>query len=149
MNSSHGEKYTPTGEKCRSLIITSGTLSPMSSTKATLVVPFPITLENEHVVKSEQIFCGIFPTGPTNCELKSTFQNRGNEFYLRDLGDAILKMAEITPNGMLIAFASYAQMEKTLEFWDRTGQKALFGKEKPIFQEPRKAVDLLDVWQAY
>lgn len=41
--------------KVRSIILTSGTLSPMSSFAMELQTVFNVTLENEHVVNSNQV----------------------------------------------------------------------------------------------
>ena len=42
-------------EGARCVILTSGTLSPLSSFAAELQVPFPITLENPHIIASNQV----------------------------------------------------------------------------------------------
>ena len=40
----------------RSVILTSGTLSPMESFQSELGVPFPIQLEASHVISAKQVF---------------------------------------------------------------------------------------------
>jgi len=40
---------------CRNVVLTSGTLSPMSSFESELGVPFPIKLEANHVVEDKQV----------------------------------------------------------------------------------------------
>jgi regulator of telomere elongation helicase 1 len=42
-------------EGARCLILTSGTLSPLNSFAAELQVPFPVTLENPHIISSSQV----------------------------------------------------------------------------------------------
>ena len=42
----------------RNIILTSGTLTPLSATAEELAVPMPIRLENPHVVKPEQVCSG-------------------------------------------------------------------------------------------
>ena len=42
-------------EGVRSVILTSGTLAPLNSFAAELQVPFPITLENPHIIGSNQV----------------------------------------------------------------------------------------------
>ncbi|KAG7264351.1 hypothetical protein CRUP_020876 [Coryphaenoides rupestris] len=52
----------------RSIILTSGTLSPLLSFTAEMQIPFPVTLENTHVIQRDQIFVSVltlaawFPT---------------------------------------------------------------------------------------
>jgi regulator of telomere elongation helicase 1 len=45
--------------KVRSILITSGTLSPLPSFSMELGLEFPIQLENKHVIKPEQIFVRV------------------------------------------------------------------------------------------
>ena len=42
-------------ECCRSVILTSGTLSPMDSFQSELGMPFPIVLEANHIIKDSQV----------------------------------------------------------------------------------------------
>ena len=42
-------------EGARCLILTSGTLSPLNSFAAELQIPFPVTLENPHIIDSSQV----------------------------------------------------------------------------------------------
>ena len=41
----------------RSILLTSGTLSPLAATAEELCVPMPVRLENPHVVKPSQVWC--------------------------------------------------------------------------------------------
>ncbi|KRX15771.1 Regulator of telomere elongation helicase 1 [Trichinella nelsoni] len=89
--------------KCqlRSVIVTSGTLSPLDSfvnemrmcAASVLPVyferPFPIRLENYHIVKSEQYLFCICPSGPDGESLHADFSNRNNKKYLNSLGNSI------------------------------------------------------------
>ena len=43
-----------------SIILTSGTLSPLSSFSAELKVPFPVTLQNPHVIKNDQLSVQVY-----------------------------------------------------------------------------------------
>lgn len=75
----------------RSVILTSGTLSPLTSFAAEMQLPFPITLENPHVISKNQLWCGIVSTGPNSISLNSSFKTRSDESYLTDLGNTIGK----------------------------------------------------------
>lgn len=51
----------------RNIILTSGTLSPLSATAEELAVPMPIRLENPHVVKPEQVWrCPAIALSPSS-----------------------------------------------------------------------------------
>ncbi len=54
----------------RSIVLTSGTLAPLGSFAAELGLPFPITLENPHVVPASQARTragGAAPRGGASC----------------------------------------------------------------------------------
>lgn len=46
-------------EGTRNLVLTSGTLAPLSSFSYELRVPFDVTLENEHVIEGSQVREGV------------------------------------------------------------------------------------------
>lgn len=48
----------------RSIILTSGTLTPMDSTASELKNPFPLRIECPHVVKKDQVLIQVMQRGP-------------------------------------------------------------------------------------
>ncbi len=59
-----------------SIILTSGTLSPLGPLISELGIDFPVQLENPHIIKSNQVFVGVITSGPDGTPLNSSFQNR-------------------------------------------------------------------------
>ena len=47
----------------RSLILTSGTLSPMDALREDMKLPFRVALENPHVIRPHQLWIGALATG--------------------------------------------------------------------------------------
>ncbi|CAD7960090.1 unnamed protein product [Amoebophrya sp. A120] len=137
----------------RSIIITSGTLSPLTSTKKSLGVPFNVELSNRHVIKQSQVMAQVIPRGPTNREWLGTFQNRQNAQnyaqYLQDLGSGLANFAKVCPAGFLVAFSSYSLMEQILKNWTDNGIKQRIEKSKKVLCEPRKQAEMHKVWQEY
>jgi regulator of telomere elongation helicase 1 len=105
--------------RVRCLVLTSGTLSPLGSFAAELGVPFPIRLENPHVVPRAQVWVGVLGTGPSGRPLNSSFATRSAEEYKQELGDAVVAIAAAVPDGLLVFFASYGLMYDALEAWKR------------------------------
>jgi regulator of telomere elongation helicase 1 len=101
----------------RSVILTSGTLSPMDSYAAELQTPFPVRLENPHVVDASQLLVAVVPKGPTKKALNSSYQNRSKPEYKQELGSAIRNVAKLVPDGLLVFFPSYAVMQDCVTFW--------------------------------
>ncbi|KAJ1687934.1 hypothetical protein LUZ63_019324 [Rhynchospora breviuscula] len=101
----------------RSIILTSGTLSPLDSFALELNMEFPIRLENPHVIDSDQIWVGVVPTGPSGYPLNSSFRTRDSLEYKQELGNTIVNFARIVPDGLLVFFPSYYMMDQCIECW--------------------------------
>ena len=83
----------------RSLLLTSGTLSPLSALRLELDVPFPVILENEHVIGPGQLYLGLIPRGPSGLSLNSSFKNRTRPECIAEMGNLIARFAQIIPDG--------------------------------------------------
>lgn len=100
----------------RSLIVTSGTLSPLDSFAYELGIPFPLRLENAHVIPTSQIWVGVLPVSVDGEILNSTYTNR-SDTYKRSLGRTLINLVRVSPAGMLIFFPSYDMMKECIELW--------------------------------
>ena len=127
------------GIKC--IILTSGTLSPMSSFSAEMGIEFPVQLENPHVIQKHQVMVGILGRGPDNTLLSSTYENRSRNDYQSSLGNTIVNFAKIVPNGLLLFFPSYIVMEKCLDNWRNSNIWNRIEQYKPMFVEPKRKPD--------
>lgn len=103
--------------KVRSIIITSGTLSPLPSFQMELGLNFPIQLENNHVIKSDQIFVRVVGKGVSGKELSSKFGRRDDPEYIAELGNTLASLCRNIPGGILVFFPSYGAMETAIERW--------------------------------
>ncbi|KAJ3188286.1 hypothetical protein HDU85_005436 [Gaertneriomyces sp. JEL0708] len=127
---------------CRSVIVASGTLSPLESISAEMGIPFPIRLENPHVIQPEQVFVGVISTGPAGSRLSSSFENRRSSSYLSDLGNTVVNFARVVPDGLLVFFPSYGVLTMCLDAWRvrQTGRDSVWDQLRRIkepFVEPR------------
>ncbi|XP_077109119.1 regulator of telomere elongation helicase 1 isoform X3 [Ranitomeya variabilis] len=121
----------------RSIILTSGTLCPLSSFTMEMQIPFPVSLENPHVIEKHQIWVGVVPRGPDGAQLSSAFNRRFSADYLSSLGKTIGNITRVVPHGLLVFFPSYPVMDKSLEFWRENGLTSRIDDVKPMFVEPR------------
>lgn len=126
----------------RSLILTSGTLSPLDSFTSELDVSFPVQLQNPHVITSKQIWAGIITKGPDGVELKSSYDNRDNPKYKRSMGNLLLNLSRVTPSGLLVFFPSYPVMDKCIQSWHSENILARITQNKPHFVEPKNKKEL-------
>ncbi|KAI3661018.1 hypothetical protein MP638_004053 [Amoeboaphelidium occidentale] len=130
-------------QECRSIILTSGTLSPLASFACEMGIKFSHQLENPHVIKNDQIFVGIVPVGPGNVPLNSSYKNRDSAVYYTDLGNALVNYARIVPDGMLLFFPSYGMMDLCVKAWKASSDSKSkpiwdrLSEHKKLFLEPR------------
>jgi len=104
----------------RCIMLASGTLSPIPFLVQELMIPFPVQLSNPHIIGDNQLFSGVFKTGPGNVRLSSSFNTRNDPKYLQSLGELIVKVCSIVPKGVLVFFPSYSVMDICSNAWHST-----------------------------
>ncbi|XP_075902006.1 regulator of telomere elongation helicase 1 isoform X1 [Nelusetta ayraudi] len=119
------------------IVLTSGTLSPLSSFTSEMRIEFPVHLENGHVIERDQIFVGVIPQGPDGVHLSSAFDRRFAPDNMSSLGNSIVNLSRVVPHGLLVFFPSFPLMEKTLDFWRANGHADRIESLKPLFVEPK------------
>ncbi|XP_047329067.1 Fanconi anemia group J protein homolog [Impatiens glandulifera] len=125
-----------------SVILTSGTLSPMSSFSSELGVQFGTCLEAPHVIDAEsQIWAAVVSRGPGNYPLNASYKTADGYAFQDALGSSLEEICRIVPGGALIFFPSYKLMEKLCNRWRETGQWSRLNSCKKTFVEPRGSQD--------
>lgn len=125
-----------------SVILTSGTLSPMSSFQSELGVQFGTCLEAPHVINVEsQLWAGVIHSGPDNYPLNASYKTSEDYGFQDALGTSLEEICKVVPGGCLVFFPSYKLMEKLRSRWSETGQWSRLNAQKPIFVEPRGGQD--------
>lgn len=127
-----------TNRNVHSIILTSGTLSPLKPLISELGLGVNHQLENPHVIKPSQVLAKVIPQGPDGTPLNASYQNRDNPKFIHSMGMTIKTIAQFTPNGLLVFFPSYTVMNKMQETWQQTGLWNTINEVKPIFTEPRR-----------
>ncbi|XP_078144359.1 regulator of telomere elongation helicase 1 isoform X1 [Centroberyx gerrardi] len=133
----------------RSIILTSGTLSPLSSFTSEMRIPFPVSLENNHVIQHDQIFVTVIDRGPDRVQLSSAFDRRFVPENMASLGNTVVNLSRVVPDGLLVFFPSYPLMDKTLEFWRANGHADRIENMKPMFVEPKGKGTFTEVIDGY
>ncbi|XP_004301629.1 PREDICTED: Fanconi anemia group J protein homolog [Fragaria vesca subsp. vesca] len=120
-----------------SVILTSGTLSPMNSFSSELGLKFGSTLEAPHVIDVEsQVWPAIISTGPHNVPLNSSYKTADEYAFQDALGKSLEEIFKSVPGGCLVFFPSYKLMGKLGKRWRETGQWSLLNERKSLFVEP-------------
>jgi len=128
---------------CKSIVLTSGTLSPMVTFASELEVKFPITLEANHVIDKSQVWVGTVGTGPTGYSLNASYQNANTYGFQDEVGRLLLDICRTVPHGVLIFVPSYKMLNDLTERWKSNGTWQQLWERKAIVSEPRFA-DQLD-----
>ncbi|KFH69534.1 hypothetical protein MVEG_04345 [Podila verticillata NRRL 6337] len=127
--------------RARSVILTSGTLSPLDSFASELQTSFSITLEADHVVDTSHVWAGVLPLGPTKVRLDGTYKSVNTFEFQDELGRVIERVIETTPHGVLCFVSSYSIIDNLMNRWQQTGQYNKLSAIKEVILEPRKATN--------
>ncbi|XP_019094422.1 PREDICTED: Fanconi anemia group J protein homolog [Camelina sativa] len=121
-----------------SIILTSGTLSPMNSFSSELGLPFATCLEAPHVIDPNlQVWAGAISSGPGNYPLNASYKTADAYEFQDTLGKSLEEICNIVPGGSLVFFPSYKLMEKLCTRWRETGQWSRLCLKRDLFIEPR------------
>ncbi|XP_077246888.1 RAD3-like DNA-binding helicase protein isoform X2 [Tasmannia lanceolata] len=128
-----------------SVILTSGTLSPMSSFASELGVQFEACMEAPHVIDVEsQLWAAVISNGPGNCPLNASYKTADGYAFQDALGASLEAICKTVPGGALVFFPSYKLLEKLCKRWVQTGQWSHLNAQKHLFVEPRGSQDDFD-----
>jgi Fanconi anemia group J protein len=139
----------------RSVILTSGTLSPVALLMNELDTQFPQQLEAMHVIDKSQIHACVVSHGPTMragfepYQINTTYQVTGDIEYQDNIGLCLLHLIPSIPQGVLCFLPSYSLLDKLLTRWNVTGLLARLNACKRVCVEPRKTDQMGDVMRAY
>ncbi|KAI4490712.1 hypothetical protein M0804_003656 [Polistes exclamans] len=133
----------------RSVILTSGTLSPLKPFILELGIPIDVQLENPHIITGQQVCIGVLGQGPDGHELNSSFNTRNNPKYIASLGRTIYNFSCLIPHGLLVFFPSYPIMQKCKDDWQFSGLWTQISESKTIYVEPRSKDGFINIMHEY
>ncbi|KAI1723097.1 hypothetical protein Ddc_07292 [Ditylenchus destructor] len=134
----------------RAIILASGTLSPMSQFVSTMGIPFGSLLENKHAAATDQLVVGVLCKGPGGYELDGNDSN-----YKSCIGNILLHTAQSTPQGVLVFFPSYSQLNTFVDHWkqphghDGVILWSALERHKRIFVEPKDKTEVKAVFREF
>lgn len=105
----YGEQFFKkiTEMRPKSIIITSGTLTPFSEIESELSMTFPIKLVNDHVIDRRNIFMSVLKKGDSGNYLNLSHGNmtKNASKVSEDLGTAVANIVkEVKTGGVLVFF---------------------------------------------
>ncbi|CCH61477.1 hypothetical protein TBLA_0E04230 [Henningerozyma blattae CBS 6284] len=125
----------PVFERFSSVIITSGTISPLDMYPRML--NFTTTLQKSYsmTLTKKSFLPMIITKGSDQVAISSRFEIRSDPSIVRNYGSMLVEFAKITPDGMVVFFPSYLYMESIISMWQTMGILDEVWKHKLILVE--------------
>ncbi|KAI0241532.1 Fanconi anemia group J protein [Massospora cicadina] len=124
-------------KQAHAILLTSGTLSPLSTFSSELSAEFSLRYEGDHIIQPHQVWAGAVAVGPRGTKLYGKFATTQTLEYQDAVGDAILKVAQKVPGGLLCFLPSYLLLEKFLRRWRLTKAFDALNAVKRVLIEPK------------
>jgi DNA excision repair protein ERCC-2 len=111
----------PVFDRFSSVILTSGTLSPLEMYPKML--GFTTVFEKSYsMTLARRSFLPMIVTrGSDQAQISSSFQIRNDPGVVRNYGSLLLEFSRITPDGIVVFFPSYLYMESIISMWQGMG----------------------------
>lgn len=111
----------PVIDRFESIIITSGTISPLDMYPRML--NFTTVLQQSYTMSlSQRSFLPLVVTkGSDQVAMSSRFEIRNDPSVVRNYGNLLIEFAKITPDGLVVFFPSYLYMESIISMWQTMG----------------------------
>ena len=126
---------------CKSIILTSGSLSPLQSFQSELGTKFLDIVEAPHIIQSGQVWSGVVSQAPNGLPLIGTFKNSEGFAYQDAIGEVLINFLNVIPYGVLCFLPSFSFLDKLIKRWEQTNVYSRVSALKQIFIEPRNTTN--------
>ncbi|MGH0171812.1 UNVERIFIED_CONTAM: hypothetical protein FKN15_061469, partial [Acipenser sinensis] len=131
----------PVFERFQTVIITSGTLSPLDIYPKILDFR-PVTMASFTMTLARACLCPlIVGRGNDQVAISSKFETREDIAVIRNYGNLLLEMSSVVPDGIVAFFTSYQYMENIVASWYEQGILENIQRNKLIFIETQDAAE--------
>jgi DNA excision repair protein ERCC-2 len=125
----------PVFEHFSSVVITSGTISPLDMYPKMLQFT-PVVQETYPMTLTRNAFLPLVITrGSDHVAISSRFEVRNDPAVVRNFGSILIEYSKIVPDGIVAFFPSYLYMESIVAAWNDMGILNEVWKNKLIFVE--------------
>lgn len=125
----------PVFDRFSSVIITSGTISPLDMYPKMLKFETVIQESYAMTLARRSFLPMIVTKGSDQVSISSRFEIRNDPSVVRNYGSLLIEFAKITPDGMVVFFPSYLYMESIISMWQNMGVLDEVWKHKLILVE--------------
>ncbi|KAL5008591.1 hypothetical protein ScPMuIL_014172 [Solemya velum] len=131
----------PVFDRFQSVIITSGTLSPLDMYPKILDFR-PVTMATFSMTLARTCLCPmIVSKGNDQVAMSSKYETREDVAVIRNYGNLLVELACVVPDGMVCFFTSYVYMETIVAAWYEQGIIDQIQKHKLLFIETQDAAE--------
>ena len=102
-----------------------------------------------HIVPPQNVLPLALKAGPRGGALTFSFGSRGKLALLDELGEALLRVAQAVPHGVVVFVPSFQYEAQLVARWQLSGLWARLNAVKPLFREPRAAAELDPLLKEY
>jgi DNA excision repair protein ERCC-2 len=132
---------TPVFHRFQSVVITSGTLSPIDMYPRILNFQ-PVVSASFSMTLARDCVCPmIVAKGSDQVAMSSKFEAREDVAVIRNYGNLLLDFSRIVPDGIACFFPSYMYMESVVTMWVDQGIMSQVQKNKLVFIETQDFVE--------
>lgn len=131
----------PVFNRFQTVIITSGTLSPLDMYPKILDFRPVITTSLTMTLARQCIFPMIVAKGNDQVSMSSKFESRNDIAVIRNFGILLVEMAGVVPDGLVAFFPSYLYLETVVASWYEQGIIDSLLRKKLLFIETTDAAE--------
>ncbi|XP_057315207.1 general transcription and DNA repair factor IIH helicase subunit XPD-like isoform X1 [Hydractinia symbiolongicarpus] len=131
----------PVFDRFQSVVITSGTLSPVDMYPKLLDFR-PVNMSTFTMTLSRQcVMPMICSKGNDQVAISSKFETREDMAVIRNYGNLLVEMSASVPDGVVCFFVSYLYMENVISIWHDQGIIGSIQKNKLLFIETQDGAE--------
>ena len=136
-------------DKVGSIVLTSGTMSPMDTYVKILGLKTTLTASLQPTHSKDNISPLIVTKANDGTPLSTSFSERGNAIVYKNYGELLLEAAKTIPDGIVMFFPSYLYIEETIVEWDKLALIDEILKYKLIFMERKNQMEMDQIIENY
>jgi DNA excision repair protein ERCC-2 len=125
----------PVLERFSSVILTSGTISPLEMYPKLLGFSAVVSESYAMTLARRSFLPMIVTRGSDQGSMSSGFQSRNDPSNVRNYGSLLVEYSKLTPDGIVVFFPSYLYMESIISMWQGMGILDQVWKNKLILVE--------------
>jgi chromosome transmission fidelity protein 1 len=124
-------------------------MEDMSEVSKSFMSPIFTAFTCDHVVPSSNVLLQFWAQGVTGISLDFRHQSRSIHSTMDELGQTILKICSLVPNGVVVFLPSYSYEAQLVLRWKRTGLWQALEAVKKTHREPRTSQQIEAALQIY